>query len=43
MTMSAPDFLQGLEINIPRIIVQKISLTFYPAFKMGESLFSNMI
>lgn len=42
-TLIAPDFFQGLEINMPRIIVQKISLTFYHAFKMSQSLFLNTI
>lgn len=42
-TPTAPDFFQGLEINKPKIIFQKISLIFYHAFKISQSLFSKMI
>lgn len=42
-TVITPDFLQGLEINMSKIIFQKISLKLYHAFEMGQSLFLNMI
>lgn len=38
-TLTAPDFLQGLEINMSRIIFQKISLTFIMSSKWANLYF----